>query len=310
MVSLSRPDLICLQETKLVDISSSTVRSLLRSAYENNFFLPATGTRGGILLAAHEDNLTLQHPHVTTNTISASVLDVVHNASWMVTVVYGPQGELEKIMFIRELKEIKQAAKPQWLVLGDFNLIYKDQDKSNCRINDRLMLRFRRALNFMEVKEVELVGKQFTWSNNQQTPTMSCIDRVFCTPAWEDLYSNPILQPQSSSSSDHCPLLLMPLCPPRVKPMFRFEAFWADMSGFSDCVLEAWSREVPVVHNPLGVFHIKLSRTAKALQAWSRSLFPLGKVALVVCREVVQQLDKAQESRPLSTGERESYIST
>jgi hypothetical protein len=62
-----------------------------------------------------------------------------------------------------------------------------------------------------------------------------------------------------------------------------------------------------MVHNPLGVLHIKLSRAAKPLQAWSRSLFPLGKVALAVCREVVQQLDKAQESRPLSTGERVLY---
>jgi hypothetical protein len=86
--------------------------------------------------------------------------------------------------------------------------------------------------------------------------------------------------------------------------MFRFEAFWADMPGFSDCVQEAWSKEIPAIHNPLGVLHIKLSRTTKALRAWSRSLFPLGKVAMVVCREVVQQLDKAQGSRPLSIGER------
>jgi hypothetical protein len=122
---------------------------------------------GGILLAAHEDKLTLQHPHVTNNSIFDSVLDIMYSASWTVIAVYGPQGELEKRIFIRELKGIKQAAKPQWLVLGDFNLIYKEQDKSNGRVNRCLMLRFRRALNYIEVKEVKLVENQFTWSNNQ-----------------------------------------------------------------------------------------------------------------------------------------------
>jgi hypothetical protein len=38
--------------------------------------------------------------------------------------------------------------------MGDFNMIYKEQDKTNGRLNRRLMSRFRRALNYMEVKEL------------------------------------------------------------------------------------------------------------------------------------------------------------
>jgi hypothetical protein len=57
----------------------------------------------------------------------------------LITGVYGPQGDLEKAMFIRELKGIKQIALEQWLILGDFNLIYKEQDKNNNRLNKRLM---------------------------------------------------------------------------------------------------------------------------------------------------------------------------
>jgi hypothetical protein len=33
-------------------------------------------------------------------------------------------------------------ASTKWLVLGDFNVIYKDHDKNNGRLNRRLMLRF------------------------------------------------------------------------------------------------------------------------------------------------------------------------
>jgi hypothetical protein len=63
------------------------------------------------------------------------------------------------------------------------------------------MLRFRRALNHLEVKEIELTGHKFTWSNGQQNPTLSRIDRACCYPHWEDLFPNPILQALSSSIS-------------------------------------------------------------------------------------------------------------
>jgi hypothetical protein len=69
-------------------------------------------------------------------------------------------------MLIRELRQLKQGAMPEWLILADFNLIYKIQDKNNGRINKQMMSRFRRALDYLEVKEINLVGKKFTWSNN------------------------------------------------------------------------------------------------------------------------------------------------
>jgi hypothetical protein len=79
--------------------------------------------------------------------------------------VYGPQGDLENKMFIRELKQYPLP--PKWLIIGDFNLIYKDEDKSNGRLNKNLMLRFRRAINFLGIKEIQLVGRKFTWSSSQ-----------------------------------------------------------------------------------------------------------------------------------------------
>jgi hypothetical protein len=124
------------------------------------------------------------------------------------------------------------------------------------------MLRFHRALNHLEVKEIELVEKKFTWSNNQESPTMTRIGRAFCTVEWEGLFANPIAHLLSSSVSDHCPLLLTVL-----KPRFKFESFWVDREGFHDCVNEAWSRTVAANQNHLSRLHIKLSRTSKALKA-------------------------------------------
>jgi hypothetical protein len=53
----------------------------------------------------------------------------------------------------------------------------------------------------------------------------------------------------------------------------------------------------------MGVLHTKLSRTTKALRKWFKTLAPLGKLAMAVCIESINQLKRAQESRQLSTGE-------
>jgi len=83
---------------------------------------------------------------LTNHTISASVIDSRLNVTWMITRVYGPQGEFDKKIFIRELRQLRQTTLPNWLILGYFNLMYQDADKSNSRVNRRLMLRFRACL--------------------------------------------------------------------------------------------------------------------------------------------------------------------
>jgi hypothetical protein len=120
----------------------------------------------------------LQYLHSSENLITATVQEQRRNISWIVTGVYGPHGDLEKCMFLREIKRVKGLALPQWLLFGDFNLIYRDQDKNNDRLNRRLMTRFWRTLNFIEVMEIELIGRSFTWSNNGPNPTLTHIDRV------------------------------------------------------------------------------------------------------------------------------------
>ena len=136
----------------------------------------------------------------------------------------------------------------------------------------------------MEVKEIPLQGKKYTWSNEQSSPTMTHIDRIFCTPNWEELYRQPVIYPLSSSVSGHSPLFMAPIfqMPPNTK--FRFESFWLELPGFIDCVKQTWDKQVPTQHNPFMKLHIKLSRTAKALKTWSRSLIPSGRLTMALAR--------------------------
>jgi len=51
VVDESRPEVICLQETKLSHISARDVSSFLGQEFINFVYLPAQQTRGGILVA-------------------------------------------------------------------------------------------------------------------------------------------------------------------------------------------------------------------------------------------------------------------
>jgi exonuclease III len=51
LVLLSGASVVCFQETKLQVVSRETVDRCLGRAFDSFFYLPAMGTRGGILLA-------------------------------------------------------------------------------------------------------------------------------------------------------------------------------------------------------------------------------------------------------------------
>jgi hypothetical protein len=81
---------------------------------------------------------------------------------------------------LEELKAIKPENNTRWLLLGDFNLIYKAADKNNRRLHHRLMQQFREVLSECELHEIHLQNHKFTWNNERHQPTLIRLDRVFC----------------------------------------------------------------------------------------------------------------------------------
>jgi exonuclease III len=95
ITSSCKPQLVCLQETKLSLVTPSVVRSILGPQYENSFVhLPAMGIRGGIIIAVLEFVCSIDHPVLTQNTLTATMLDHRNSSSWSLTCVYGPQRNL------------------------------------------------------------------------------------------------------------------------------------------------------------------------------------------------------------------------
>lgn len=183
LLSATTCHFVCLQETKLANIDGSLAAFLGGYKLNNFAFKPANGTRGGILLIWDDNYVHLQDIQINRFSVSATVTLKESSTPFYVTVVYGPSRDNLKSAFLRELRRLKPEQGQQWLVLGDFNLIYRARDKSNQNLNLRRMRQFRAALNFCELKEIHLQNRKFTWSNERRRPTLVRLDRVFCNEA-------------------------------------------------------------------------------------------------------------------------------
>lgn len=302
VVDCVKPAVVCLQETKLSYISDWEVRSFLGRVFSKFVYLPAQATRGGILVAWREDFTGIQwrvHRHSVSVKFSEGT---DQERAWWFTGVYGPHLDSEKAAFLEELREVRSLCAGPWMLAGDFNMIYAAEDKNNENLNRAMMGRFRRFVNDMDVKEVPLLGRRYTWSNERHSPTLVKLDRVLCTADWEAFYPDCILQSQATELSDHCPLVLGLREGVHGKRRFHFESYWPKLDGFHGVVQQSWAQPVTATC-PVERISLKLKRLARALQSWSEKEIGHVKIQHSIAREILHRLEIAQDSRPLNVYE-------
>lgn len=173
---ITRCHIICIQETKHATIDAALV-GLLGGPRLNQFALkPAYVTRGGLLILWNDDYVSLDNISVGRYSISARVTPrdslPAATSSFLLTTVYAPTRHVEKELFLQHLLSLKPESGTRLLLDGNFNLIYRANNKDNTRLNPRLMRRFRAALNFCELNEIHLQNRKFTWSNERRWLTL------------------------------------------------------------------------------------------------------------------------------------------
>lgn len=207
--------MICLQETKMSTFDSSLVSEICGPSFTGFAFSPSEGASGG-LLVAWTDDLTVSSTQCSKSFISAKCTNVATGVSWHLINMYGPQAHVDKIAFLAELQLMCLNSADALVILGDFNLIASAADKNNSNIHRGLLNAFRNFINVLELKDMYLHGRRYTWSNEQFNTTLVKLDRVLYNQPWNTAFPNAILQGLSSAASDHCPLLLT--CNSDMKP--------------------------------------------------------------------------------------------
>lgn len=91
--------------------------------------------------------------------------------------------------------------------------------------------RFNHLISDLQLLELSLNDRQFTWARSATYKSLALLDRFFCTLDWERLYAQAYIYSLPRVFSDHSPLILKvdnSLSPKTSN--FKFEKTW--LSGF------------------------------------------------------------------------------
>jgi hypothetical protein len=138
-------------------------------------YLPAVQTRGGMLVTWRATSWSILAIDTCVFFVSVRIRHGSDDAWWF-TGVYGLTRDSDKPSFLEELHALRQVRTGVWLLIGDFNMIYR---KNNDQLDPRLMGQFMHFISVVALKEIHLNGRLFTWSNERSHPTLERIDRAF-----------------------------------------------------------------------------------------------------------------------------------
>jgi endonuclease/exonuclease/phosphatase family metal-dependent hydrolase len=94
------------------------------------------------------------------------------------------------------------------LLAGDFNILRRKEDKNNKNFNPHWPFVFNAIIESLNLREIALSGRQYTWANRRDNSTYEKLDRVLATVEWEQKFPLVTVRALTRAGSDHTPLLI------------------------------------------------------------------------------------------------------
>ena len=94
------------------------------------------------------------------------------------------------------------------MVGGDFNIIRREEEKSNANFNARWHVVSNAIIDSLDLREIVLSGRQFTWASRRETPTFEKLDRFLASVEWEQKFPLVSVHALTRTGSDHTPLII------------------------------------------------------------------------------------------------------
>jgi hypothetical protein len=109
------------------------------------------------------------------------------------------------------------------------------------------------------LREIALLGRQFTWANRRENPTYEKLDRILSTVEWEQKFPLVKVRDLKGTGSDHAPLLIVSGNHTHIgnKSHFSFETSWFKHENFYEIVRAEWEAETRG-NTPVARWQIKL----------------------------------------------------
>jgi hypothetical protein len=128
---------------------------------------------------------------------------------------------------------------------------------------------FNAVIDRLNLKEIQLSGRNYTWANNLANPTFEKLDRVLVITEWEEKYPLTMVHVVTRGILDHTPLLLNSgeSSLMATKHMFKFELGWLLRDGFMEMVKDIW-KHIVEGHTLMERWQGKNRRLRQYLRGW------------------------------------------
>ena len=129
-------------------------------------FASTSGKIGGILLGVRKDTMEVLASSEGDFHIKLHIRNKADNFKWSLVTVYGAAHDEFKPAFLRELVNLAKDNPYPLLTGGDFNLLRFPHEKSRGRFDNHWPLLFNAVIDSLDLKEVVMPGRQFTWAKS------------------------------------------------------------------------------------------------------------------------------------------------
>ena len=236
-----RCDIIGLQETKREDFDLNFINNFCPPGFDSFEFLPSIGASGGVI--------TIWKSHMFTGTLAFSneygitiEFSSNHNAlDWILTNIYAPRTPAGKLQFTDWFKNIQMPDDIYWLLVGDFTLIRRLDNRNSPGGDVNEMFHFNEAISAQGLVELPLHGQKFTWTNKQNPPLLQRLDWFFTSISWTSIMPNTYVTTLCMETSDHVPCLVTIGTDIPKSGTFRFENYLMEHENFMEVIQHGWS---------------------------------------------------------------------
>ncbi|KAL6331568.1 hypothetical protein AAG906_011508 [Vitis piasezkii] len=242
LIRSQKVDVVCLQETKIQDMSQGVVHSLGVGRFLGWGAVSAKGQLVGWYGSGSLLNFV-------------SFKNCEDGFLWIFTGVYGPTLKRYREPFWEELGAIRGLWSDLWCIGGDFNVIRFPSERSREGRLSGSMGRFTEVIDELALRDLSVQGGPFTWSGGLNGQSRSRLDRFLISEDRENHFRGVSQCTLPRPVFDHFPILLDGDDVRRGPIPFCFENMWLKEEGFKELLkgeklkalkikLKNWNKEV------------------------------------------------------------------
>jgi hypothetical protein len=249
------------------------------------FCLPPRGRSGGILVGINTSTLKVNKVDSGEFCVKLAIKSKIYGFEWMLVPVYGAALDKFKHEFLAELVRMCDSETLPMLLAGDFKILRRiSEDKSNDNFQPRWPFIFNSIIENLNLKEIILSGRQFTWESRRENPTYEKLDRVLTSVEWEQKFPLVSVRALTRSRSDHTPLLIDVGRQAHMgnKVRFSFELSWLEQEGFHEMIAAEWAAG-PIGKTLIQTWQNKIRHLRCFLRGWAKYLSDKYKEKKNVC---------------------------